>query len=102
MPKTICKSALVLILAGAALAGVLGAGQSSLSNDTAARIRRVENGLLPPVPFQRQTIWSILERIKFYTIPGVSAAVFYDDKIAWAKGYGVMNMENRTLMTAET
>ena len=102
MMKYVLKTMLVLILVGAALVSAAGAGQAGLPDDTAARISRVENGLLPPVLIMGQTTWSIRERMKFYNVPGVSVAVFFDNKIVWAKGYGVMDNETKTPVTAAT
>lgn len=55
-------------------------------------IAKVEAGLSPvvwasgaPAP-----VWSLAERMAFYKIPGVSIAVIKDGRIAWAKGYGVL------------
>lgn len=55
-------------------------------------IARVESGLsarawagAEPAP-----TWTLAERMAFYKVPGVSIAVIKDGKIAWAKGYGVL------------
>ena len=66
------------------------------------RIARVENGLLPPVLVKGQKLWNILDRMKHYNVPGVSVAVFCDDKVQWAKGYGVMDNETKTPVTEKT
>jgi CubicO group peptidase (beta-lactamase class C family) len=66
------------------------------------RIGRVENGLLPPVLIKGQKTWKILDRMKFYNVPGVSVAVFFGDKVQWAKGYGVMDAETKEPVTGKT
>ncbi len=66
------------------------------------RIARVENGLLPPVLVKGQKPWNILDRMKHYNVPGVSVAVFCDDKVQWAKGYGVMDNETKAPVTEKT
>jgi CubicO group peptidase (beta-lactamase class C family) len=66
------------------------------------RIARVENGLLPPVLIKGEKGWNIGERMKLYNIPGVSIAVIKDFKIAWAKGYGVMDNETKEPVTEKT
>lgn len=66
------------------------------------RISRVENGLLPPVLVKGQTAWNILDRMKFYNIPGVSVAVFFDNKIQWAKGFGVADNDSKEPVTEKT
>jgi CubicO group peptidase (beta-lactamase class C family) len=57
-----------------------------------AGVSRVENGLIPPVRIRGEKGWNILERMKFYNIPGVSVAVFDDHRVLWAKGYGVTDV----------
>ena len=53
------------------------------------RIIEVENNLIPFVPVKGFNGWNILERMKYYKVPGVSLAVIKDYKIDWAKGYGL-------------
>jgi CubicO group peptidase (beta-lactamase class C family) len=62
---------------------------AACSQNREAGISRVENGLVPPVRIRGDKGWNILERMKFYNIPGVSIAVFDDHQVLWAKGYGV-------------
>lgn len=65
------------------------AGQNS--DDEAARIRRVEQGLIVPVRV-RGTLpvrFDIHERMAHYGVPGVSVAVIDHGRLAWAKGYGI-------------
>ena len=66
------------------------------------RIGRVESGLLPPVLVKGQKTWNILDRMKFYNVPGVSIAVFFDNKVQWAKGYGVMDNDTKEPVTEKT
>ena len=73
-----------------------------LQAQEAERIARVENGLLPPVLIKGEKGWNIEDRMKLYNIPGVSIAVIEDFKIAWAKGYGVMDNETRDPVTNKT
>ena len=40
--------------------------------------------------------------MEHYGIPGVSIAVIYKGEIAWAKGYGVMDKENKTPVNEQT
>src|SRR5690606_19674239 len=55
-------------------------------------IRQFETGLRPGVHVrgQPQVRWTLAERMAHYKVPGVSIAVIRDGKIAWAKGYGVL------------
>ncbi|MGH9422430.1 MAG: hypothetical protein ACRD3J_20810, partial [Thermoanaerobaculia bacterium] len=62
-------------------------GQASLEE----RIKRVENGLLPPYAIKGQAPMSmrLADRMKFYKTPGISVAVIDKGRIEWARGYGV-------------
>ena len=68
------------------------------------RIKRVENGLLPPVIIKGQpvAVMNIAERMEFYKIPGVSIAVINGGKIEWARGYGVNRAGTDERITPET
>jgi len=69
----------------------------------AEKIRRVENGLLPPVFVKgRSRRMNLLERMKFYKVPGVTIAVINDGRIEWAKGYGVKRAGESERVTPET
>lgn len=52
---------------------------------------RIEHGLRPTVRLvgRADTSFDILERMRFYHVPGVSVAVVDGDRVAWAKGFGV-------------
>jgi CubicO group peptidase (beta-lactamase class C family) len=96
------KSALFLLFALLALFFATAFVQASAQPDAKARIERVENGLLPPVLVKGQKAWNILDRMKFYNIPGVSVAVFANQKVQWAKGYGVADNETKEPVTEKT
>ncbi len=56
--------------------------------------RAFETLLAPPVgvagePAQR---WTLQERMAHWKVPGVSIAVIRDGKVAWARGYGVLQV----------
>ncbi len=55
-------------------------------------IAKIESGLQSRMQIAGEPVvtWSIAERMAFYKVPGVSIAVIKDGKIAWAKGYGVL------------
>jgi CubicO group peptidase (beta-lactamase class C family) len=93
MNHTFRRSCFMLFLVVAGLAP---------AQDRQASIWRVENGLVPPVRIQGDKAWNILERMKFYGVPGVSVAVFADHKILWAKGYGVTDAEAGQPVTEKT
>lgn len=52
---------------------------------------RIEHGLLPTVRVigARDTAFDILDRMRFYHVPGVSIAVVDGDRVVWARGFGV-------------
>ncbi|MEO0045127.1 MAG: hypothetical protein RL705_318 [Bacteroidota bacterium] len=66
------------------------------------RIIQVENNLMPFVPVKDFAGWNILERMKYYKVPGVSIAVIKDYKIDWAKGYGLADTIAKTPVTTKT
>ena len=65
-------------------------------------IAQVERGLLPPVVIEGEKPWTLLERMRFHKVPGVSIAVIKDFKIDWARGYGYTDVMTRAPVTAET
>jgi CubicO group peptidase (beta-lactamase class C family) len=95
--------ALALIALAAPAANIAAApGRAPAQAALEARISRVENDLTPPAPIKGQPGWNILERMKFHNIPGVSVAVFADNKVQWAKGYGVADADTNQPVTADT
>lgn len=74
----------------------------AFSADRQASISRVENGLMSPVRIKGDKGWNILDRMKFYRVPGVSVAVFTDHRVAWTKGYGVADVETGDPVTEKT
>ncbi|CAL2103065.1 TPR_REGION domain-containing protein [Tenacibaculum sp. 190130A14a] len=74
--------------------------ESTIANNEL--IKKVETGLTTRVHINGDATWAIEERMKHYGIPGVSIAVIHDGKIAWAKGYGIINKESKTPVTKNT
>ena len=76
--------------------------QNSLA--LAERIKRIENGLLPPfiVKGQSGSQMRLADRMKFYHTPGVSIAVINNGRIEWARGYGVREAGSNEAVTPET
>ena len=66
------------------------------------RIKEVENNLIPFVPVNGFKGWNIIDRMKYYKVPGVSIAVIKDYKIDWAKGYGLADTSKNISVTTET
>lgn len=67
-------------------------------------IAKVENGLMArsQVAGEPTRTWTLAERMAFYSVPGVSIAVIEDGKIAWAKGYGVLEASQPQAITTDT
>jgi CubicO group peptidase (beta-lactamase class C family) len=82
----------------------------------ASRILSVENGLVPYNWKEKLTAWQVIDpvridslpkftieqRMKEWVIPGCGIAVIEDFKIAWTKGYGVMEAGTDKKVTPET
>lgn len=66
------------------------------------RLKQVENNVIPYVPVKGFKGWNILDRMKYYKVPGLSIAVIKDYKIDWAKGYGLADTTQKTRVTTET
>ncbi|MGI8733760.1 MAG: serine hydrolase [Pyrinomonadaceae bacterium] len=68
------------------------------------RIKRVENGLLPPVVIKGQavTAMNLSDRMWFYKTPGLSVAVINNAQIEWARGYGVRETGGSEGVKSET
>ena len=86
--------ALTLLLCGL-LGYCLTASAQSIPANVSEKIRLVENGLLPSIIVEGDSItqFSIQDRMKFHKVPGLSIAVIRNGKIEWAKGYGVSSQE---------
>jgi len=69
---------------------------------TKAEIKKVETGLIPPVRFEGDSVWTIEQRMKHYGVPGLSMAVIKDSKIIWIKSYGVTDRETKLPVTGQT
>jgi CubicO group peptidase (beta-lactamase class C family) len=77
---------------------------SARNDSVTERIRRVENGLLPPalVKGEPTATMNLADRMRFYKTPGVSVAVINKGKIEWARGYGVLETGSNSTVTTET
>ena len=84
------------------IAAVFLAVPSYSQQDVEARIKRVEEGLLPAVLVKGESGWKIAERMKHYKVPGVSIAVIDDHKVVWSRSYGVKDMSSREPVTPQT
>ena len=57
-------------------------------------IQSVENGLLTAASIHGlpRKSYNIMDRMKYFNVPGVSIAVINNGSIEWARGYGVLEM----------
>jgi CubicO group peptidase (beta-lactamase class C family) len=87
-------------------AGARGHAKSQSASPSALeeRIKRVENGLLPPffIKGQPSAPMKLADRMKFYKTPGISIAVINKGRIEWARGYGVRETGGNEAVTPET
>jgi CubicO group peptidase (beta-lactamase class C family) len=74
------------------------------AQETDPRITAVENGLAGAIRVQGEEPqrFSILDRMAHHNVPGISIAVLDEGEIAWAKGYGVRDVETGEAVTTET
>lgn len=75
-----------------------------LSHDVTERISRIETSLFIPnrVAQVRGELGVLVERMEQYSIPGVSIAVIHQDRLEWARGYGVADVETQKPVTSDT
>ncbi len=64
---------------------------SAAQSHTEERIRRIQQGLVPPVLVQGETpaMQPLAARMTELKVPGVSIAVIHQGRIEWARGFGV-------------
>jgi CubicO group peptidase (beta-lactamase class C family) len=113
------KKTFLLLIAFFALAAILvlhhansaadrapGFGESQQPEDegSAARIARIENGLLPAVVIKSQAAraMKLSERMQYYKVPGVNVAFFDREKIIWTRAYGLADIATNKPVTSET
>jgi CubicO group peptidase (beta-lactamase class C family) len=70
----------------------------------AARISRIENGLLPAVVIKGQppAPMTIADRMAQHKVPGVSVAFFDQGQILWARAYGFADVAAKKPVTPDT
>jgi CubicO group peptidase (beta-lactamase class C family) len=93
-----------LVLAAALLLAACGRTVRLPEPDVAARVARIERGLLPATRVQGRTYApaTIEERMRVHGVPAVSVAVINDGRIEWAKAYGLADVETRRPATTAT
>ena len=79
--------------------------QAEVMADEATRLQvAVEQGLRQPVVFESETVptFSVLERLSFYKVPGLSFALIDNGKVAWSNGYGNLSSSSDKPVTRNT
>ncbi len=77
--------------------------QARIDNSLEARIKRIENGLLPQIIFNGEIkLMTIAERLAHHKNPGISIAVINNNKIEWARGYGFVESGKPAPVTPQT
>lgn len=77
---------------------------ASFAPAEAARIEGFERSLRPgfSVSGQAETRWTLAERMAHWQVPGVSVAVIRGGRLAWARGYGVLQAGRPDAVNPET
>ncbi len=98
------NGASIALLVGCLLAFADRAGAARPEVSETARIRAFESSLRPVVDIegQPQQRWTLAERMEYWKVPGVSIAVIRNGKIAWARGYGVIQVGKPEKVDAQT
>ncbi|MDH3732691.1 MAG: beta-lactamase family protein [Gemmatimonadota bacterium] len=90
-------------LLACAIIGVPAAVGEVRAQTVDSRIAAFERGLRPAADADEAAErWSLEERMVQYGVPGVSVAVIEDGKIAWARGYGVLQAGGSDPVDVET
>ena len=83
---------------------VAAARNQAQAADPAARIARIEQGLLPGAVITNAppVKYTLAERMALYKVPAVSVAFVENGKVAWARAYGVADVAAGTRATTDT
>ena len=92
----------VLIFLCQGLFTILYAQENRYSPEIEIKIRAVENNLGLPIRIEGDPNHTMMERMKFYNIKGVSIAIIKDYKIEWVKAYGWADSAERRRATIGT
>ncbi|NPD48063.1 serine hydrolase [Lentimicrobium sp. S6] len=71
-------------------------------SDINLKIKEIETNLIEINQEGIQIKKSLMDRMNFYNVPGLSIVVINDNKIEWSKSFGVINSETKTPTTNET
>lgn len=67
-----------------------------------ARIKAVENSLIPYVPVAGFPAWKLAERMQYHKVPGASIAVIRNYAIDWTRSYGLADTTRNVPATDST
>jgi len=103
MRKTIIGRIVLSIVGLGIAAGAMAQGASA-SESLEAKIRRIENSLIPTLHIKGTPVVpaSLADRMSLFKVPAVSVAVAKDGKIEWAKAYGLRDVEAKSPAGPET
>ena len=97
---------LVVAACAAAIPSLLvrGEARQAAATDDAARVARIEKGLLPAVVVTNAApvTYTLAERMTHHKVPAVSVAFVENGKVAWARAYGVADVAAKRPATPET
>lgn len=81
-----------------------GAAGQAAAADHAARVARIEQGLLPAVAVANAApvTYKLAERMALYKVPAVSVAFVENGQVAWARAYGVADVAAGRRATTDT
>lgn len=70
----------------------------------AGDISWIENNLSDPIHVkgEKPARYSVLDRMAFYKVPGISVAIVKQGQLSWTKGYGIRNHSDSTRVDKET
>ena len=66
------------------------------------RIQKVEEGIPTRIRKEKDSLWSLVDRMNYYNINGLSISVIKNYKIEWAKGYGWADLKEKRAVTTST
>ncbi|WP_454887094.1 serine hydrolase domain-containing protein [Sphingomonas oryzagri] len=90
------------VIAVAAQAGRCPVPPEAAGGPGNAQTRYVETHLQPPVVKPGDKPFDLAERMRRYDVPGISVAVIHDGRIAWARGWGVRDLDGCAPVTRNT
>jgi CubicO group peptidase (beta-lactamase class C family) len=97
-----CLACLTFFAHGTPLVAIAQSSQPDAA--LAARISRIENGLLPAVVIRGQSpkTMTMSERMAFHKVPGVSVAFFDHGQVTWTRAYGFADLAAKKRVTPDT